>query len=100
MLMKPCICFAIMRACWASLWSTRALRYLRDRGVDPAGTAMAVLVQRLVPARAAGGALSRTPEGGMLLTGAWGLGASVAHGEVVPDRFRLGRDGSLLGVEP
>ncbi|MBI2469611.1 MAG: pyruvate, phosphate dikinase [Candidatus Rokubacteria bacterium] len=89
-----------VRACWASLWSTRALRYLRDRGLDPAATAMAVLVQRLVPARAAGGALSRTPDGGMLLTGAWGLGASVAHGEVVPDRFRLGADGSLAGVEP
>lgn len=89
-----------VRACWASLWSPRALRYLRDRGLDPAVTAMAVLIQRLVPARAAGGALSRTPDGGMLLTGVWGLGATVAHGEVVPDRFRLGRDGSLVGVEP
>jgi pyruvate,water dikinase len=89
-----------VRACWASLWSTRALRYLRERGLDPAGTAMAVLIQRLVPARAAGGAWSRTPDGGMLLTGAWGLGASVAHGEVVPDRFRLAPDGTLLGIEP
>jgi pyruvate,water dikinase len=89
-----------VRSCWASLWSTRALRYLRERGLDPAGTAMAVLIQRLIPARAAGGALSRTPDGGMLLTGAWGLGASVAHGEVVPDRFRLGPDGTLVAVEP
>jgi pyruvate,water dikinase len=89
-----------VRACWASLWSTRALRYLRDRGLDPAGTAMAVLIQRLVPARAAGGALSRVPGGGILVTGAWGLGASVAHGEVVPDRFQLAPDGALIGVEP
>jgi pyruvate,water dikinase len=88
------------RACWASLWSTRALRYLRGRGLDPAGTAMAVLIQRLIAARAAGGALSRTPDGGMLVTGAWGLGPSVAHGEVVPDRFRLAPDGAFLGVEP
>jgi pyruvate,water dikinase len=89
-----------VRACWASLWSTRALRYLRERGLDPAGTAMAVLIQRLVPARAAGGALSRVPDGGMLVTGAWGLGSSVAHGEVVPDRFQLAPDGTLLGIEP
>jgi pyruvate, water dikinase len=89
-----------VRACWASLWSSRALRYLGDRALDPAGTAMAVLIQRYVPARAAGGALSRTADGGMLLTGTWGLGAPVAHGEVVPDRFRLGADGSLVGVEP
>jgi pyruvate,water dikinase len=89
-----------VRACWASLWSTRALRYLRGLGLDPAGTAMAVLIQRMVPARAAGGALSRAPDGGILVTGAWGLGASVAHGEVVPDRFRLAPDGTLLGIEP
>ncbi len=89
-----------VRACWASLWSTRALRYLRERGLDPAGTAMAVLIQRLVPARAAGGALSRTPDGGMLVTGAWGLGASVAHGEIVPDRFHLSPEGTLGRVEP
>jgi pyruvate, water dikinase len=89
-----------VRACWASLWSARALRYLRGRGLDPSGTAMAVLIQRLVPARAAGGALSRTPDGGLLLTGAWGLGPTVAHGEVVPDRFHLARDGSLVRIEP
>jgi pyruvate,water dikinase len=89
-----------VRACWASLWSARALRYLLGRGLDPAGTAMAVLIQRLVPARASGGALSRTPDGGLLLTGAWGLGPTVAHGEVVPDRFHLARDGSLVGIEP
>jgi pyruvate,water dikinase len=61
---------------------------------------MAVLVQRLVDARAAGGALSRTPEGGILLTGTWGLGSAIAQGEVVPDRFLLSREGALLRVEP
>jgi pyruvate,water dikinase len=89
-----------VRACWASLWSARALRYLRGRGLDPSATAMAVLIQRLVPARAAGGALSRTPDGDLLVSGAWGLGATVAHGEVVPDRFHLTREGALVRVEP
>jgi pyruvate, water dikinase len=89
-----------VRACWASLWSTRALRYLRERGLGPAASAMAVLIQRLVPARAAGGGLSRTPDGGMLLTAAWGLGSAVAQGDVVPDRFRLDRDGAVVAVEP
>jgi pyruvate,water dikinase len=90
-----------VRACWASLWSARVLRYLGGRGLDPAGAAMAVLVQRLVPARAAGGALSRTPDGGVLLTGAWGLGTVVAQGEVVPDRYVVSRAGArLTRVEP
>lgn len=89
-----------VRGCWASLWATRALRYMQAHDVDPARTAMAVLVQRLVPARAAGGALSATPEGDVLLTAVWGLGSSVAQGEVVPDRYVLGRDGALRDVEP
>ena len=89
-----------VRACWAALWATRALRYMETHGVDPATTAMAVLVQRLVAARAAGGALSRTADGDVLISGTWGLGSAVAQGEVVPDRFVLRRDGALAEVEP
>jgi pyruvate,water dikinase len=89
-----------VRACWASLWSTRALRYMQAHELDPGRTAMAVLIQELVPARSAGGALSRTPQGEILITGTWGLGSAVAQGEVVPDRFLLERDGSIASEEP
>ena len=41
-----------VRACWAALWSTNARRYMENRGLSPAATAMAVLVQPLVDARA------------------------------------------------
>src|SRR5206468_1644809 len=66
-----------VRACWAALWATRALHYMETHGVDPSATAMAVLVQELVPARAAGGALSRTTDGDVLITGTWSLGGPV-----------------------
>jgi pyruvate, water dikinase len=89
-----------VRACWAALWSVRALRYMAGHAIDPAGTAMALLVQPLVRARAAGGGLSRTAEGDMLLTATWGLGAAIAQGEIVPDRIRLGRDGGVRAIEP
>jgi pyruvate,water dikinase len=84
-----------VRSCWAALWSTRALRYMATHGGDPADTGMAVLVQPLVPAVAAGGGLSRTADGGMLVSATWGLGSSIAQGEVTPDRFELDADGSL-----
>jgi pyruvate,water dikinase len=87
-----------VRACWASLWSTRALRYMASHDLDPAQTAMALLVQPLVAARVSGGGLSRTADGGMLLNAAWGLGSAIAQGEVVPDRFVLNRDGQLCQV--
>jgi pyruvate,water dikinase len=62
---------------------------------SPAETAMAVLVQPLVPAVASGGALSRTVEGDMVINAARGLGASIAQGEVVPERIVLTADGEL-----
>ncbi len=84
-----------VRACWAALWSTRALRYMATHGLDPADTAMALLVQPLVRARCAGGALSRTAEGDILINATWGLGSAIAQGEVAPDRYLLARDGAL-----
>jgi pyruvate,water dikinase len=87
-----------VRACWAALWSTRALRYLLGHGLNPADTAMALLIQPLVPARASGGGLSRTADGGMLLSATWGLGSAIAQGEVVPDRYTMTRAGALREV--
>lgn len=87
-----------VRACWAALWSTRALRYMATHDLNPADTAMAVLIQPLVRARVSGGGLSRTADGGMLISATWGLGSSIAQGEVTPDRFELDRDGALLHV--
>jgi len=84
-----------VRACWAALWAPRALRYMSTHDLDPADTAMALLMQPLVAARAAGGGLSQTAEGGMLINATPGLGAAIAQGEVAPDRYELGRDGRL-----
>jgi pyruvate, water dikinase len=85
-----------VRACWAALWSTRALRYMATHDLNPAETAMAILIQPLVPARVSGGGLSRTATGEMLVSATWGLGSSIAQGEVTPDRFELSAEGELL----
>ena len=82
-----------LRACWAALWTTNARRYMAQHDLDPADTAMAVLVQPLVAARASGGGLSETADGHMLLSATWGLGSAIAQGEVVPDRVVLSRHG-------
>ncbi len=88
-----------VRSCWAALWSPRALRYMATHDVNPAETAMAVLIQPLVAARASGGGLSRTADGGMLLSATWGLGSPIAQGEVVPDRYLLSAGGELKEAE-
>ena len=89
-----------VRACWGALWSTRALRYMATHDLDPADTAMAVIVQPLVAACAAGGGLSQTAEGNMLINATLGLGSAIAQGEVVPDRIVLSRENVLLEISP
>jgi len=88
-----------LRACWAALWTTNARRSMAQHELDPAGTAMAVLVQPLIAARASGGALSETADGQMLISATWGLGSAIAQGEVVPDRIVLSRHGFVRSNE-
>ncbi|HET7847522.1 MAG TPA: PEP/pyruvate-binding domain-containing protein [Pseudolabrys sp.] len=88
-----------VRACWAALWTSHARRYMENNNLSPADTAMAVLIQPLVSARASGGGLSETAEGQMLLSATWGLGSSIAQGEVVPDRIVLNKTGFLRTIE-
>ena len=88
-----------VRACWAALWTSNARRYMENHGLNPAETAMAVLIQPTVAARASGGGLSETAEGQMLLSATWGLGSAIAQGEVVPDRIVLSRQGFVRKIE-
>ena len=88
-----------VRACWAALWTRNARRGMEDHGRSPAETAMAVLIQPLVDARVSGGGMSETAAGGMLISATWGLGSTIAQGEVVPDRIVLSRQGFLRKIE-
>src|SRR5258706_8663235 len=88
-----------VRACWAALWTTTARRAMDSHGCCPADTAMAVLIQPLVDARASGGGLSETAAGGMLISATWGLGSTIAQGEIVPDRIVLSRQGFVRKIE-
>jgi pyruvate,water dikinase len=88
-----------VRACWAALWTSHARRYMDNHGLSPAETAMGVLIQPLIAARASGGGLSETAEGQMLISATWGLGSAIAQGEVVPDRIVLSKTGFLRTVD-
>jgi len=89
-----------VRACWAALWTSHARRYMENHDLSPADTAMGILIQPLIAARASGGGLSETAEGHMLLSATWGLGSAIAQGEVVPDRIVLGKNGFLRTIAP
>jgi pyruvate,water dikinase len=82
----------------ASARAPSALAYRRSRG-DLSAPRCAVVVQRLVPARAAGVLFSRDPVTGgdhLVVEAGWALGESVVDGSITPDLYRLTRDGVLL----
>jgi rifampicin phosphotransferase len=78
-----------VRRCWASLWSARAIGYRARRGIAPGDASIAVVVQRLVPAEAAGVMFTIDPVSGdpgqVVVSANWGLGESVVSGDVTPD---------------
>jgi phosphohistidine swiveling domain-containing protein len=80
---------AAIRDCWASLWTSRAMAYRARQGIDPAGLALAVVVQQMVPADAAGVMFTANPTNGRrdetVISAAWGLGESVVSGAVTTD---------------
>jgi pyruvate,water dikinase len=85
-----------VRHCRASLDAPRVHTYLSEHGIDRARVAMAVVVQRLVPADVAGVLFTTNPQDGrhqeMLLEASWGLGEMVVSGQVQPDVLRLEQD--------
>jgi phosphohistidine swiveling domain-containing protein len=85
-----------VRDCWASLFAERAVRYREHRMIPHGDVAMAVIVQRLVPARAAGVAFTANPLDGtdaVWIEACGGIGEALVSGKVTPDRFVFAREG-------
>lgn len=78
-------------ACWASLFSAEAIAYRRHLGVPAEQAEMAVVVQRMVPAEAAGVMFTIDPMTGdpsqITIESTIGLGMPLVGGEITPDRY-------------
>lgn len=84
-----------VRACWASLFSARAIAYRARHGISHHAMPMAVGVVELVHARASGVAFSIHPVSGkrdrVVIESNWGWGEAVVQGLVTPDHFEVGK---------
>ncbi|WP_104139865.1 PEP/pyruvate-binding domain-containing protein [Arthrobacter sp. ZGTC131] len=82
---------AAVRNCWASLWTDRAVAYRASRNIDPSSVTLAVVVQRMVDAAAAGVMFTANPVTGRrresVIDASPGLGEAVVSGAVNPDHF-------------
>jgi pyruvate,water dikinase len=82
-----------VKRCWASLWTGRAIGYRARHGIDQGSVSLAVVVQLLVPAEAAGVLFTADPISGRrdraMIAATWGLGEALVSGTVTPDTFAV-----------
>ncbi len=82
-----------VRRCWGSLWTDRAIVYRKRQEIDQYTVAIAVVVQRMVPAEVAGVMFTANPVTGahdeFIVDANPGLGEAIVSGLVTPDHFVL-----------
>ena len=81
----------MIRSCWASMYTDRAIAYREEMGYNHYEVDMSVAVQKMVHPRAAGVAFTLDPTNGdkssVCIDSAWGFGEGVVSGDVTPDNF-------------
>ncbi len=93
-----------VRRCWASLWTGRAIGYRERQGIRSEDISIAVVVQQLVLAEAAGVAFTVNPVTGardeLVINAAWGLGEAIVSGRVTPDTIIINKQtGAITSQE-
>ncbi len=77
--------------CWGALWTSRSMYYRHRKKIPQRQVAVAVLIQPMIHAEAAGVVYTQDPmtddRDGMRIDSIWGLGAPLTQARVKPDRF-------------
>ena len=83
-----------LKACWASLWSERAIAYRETQGIADDGLAMAVVIQEMCEVDVSGVLFTVSPFRAdvAIVESNWGLGESVVSGTITPDSFLMSRE--------
>ncbi|MBD3213738.1 MAG: hypothetical protein GF311_14100 [Candidatus Lokiarchaeota archaeon] len=84
-----------VKKCYSSLWSSRAINYRIQNKIPHENMKIAVIVQKMVPAKCAGVLFTVNPtnsqESEMLIESNFGLGESVMSGLCSPDQFIINK---------
>jgi phosphoenolpyruvate synthase/pyruvate phosphate dikinase len=99
--------FDKIKACWASLFSARAIFYGLEKGPTVSKIKVAVIIQEMVKAEAAGVAFSVHPvtqdDNQIIIEAGVGLAENIVAGKVTPDNYvfekksgKIQRNGKIL----
>lgn len=91
--------------CWDSIKSGRAAAYMAGKNIRPDDQPVAVIIQEMVDSEAAGVAFTANPATSnpdeMVVEAGWGLGESVAQGDITPESITLNKSNlSVIAKEP
>ncbi|MBE0417391.1 MAG: hypothetical protein IBX63_06475 [Coriobacteriia bacterium] len=85
--------YAAVKRCWASAFEARAVLYAGERGVDPAGVGVGVVLQRQIASERSGLAFGRDPARRetdvVIVESIQGTGEDIVSGEVTPERYEF-----------
>lgn len=80
-----------VKKCWRSLFSRRSIQYRIQHGLSPFDTAIAVIIQVMIPATSSGVVFTADPQTGSLahisLDGVQGMGEPLMNGQVNTDHW-------------
>jgi phosphoenolpyruvate synthase/pyruvate phosphate dikinase len=88
-----------VKACWASLWTERAVSYRRRTALASDDSTIAVVVQQMVRSDISFVVFTADPVSGrndrLVINATWGLGESLVSGLVAPDHIVVGPNGEI-----
>lgn len=85
----------MIKSCWASLFTERAILYREQHDIDHEKVDMAVIVQTMIDADLSGVMFSESPMSGknkMTIEASWGIGEAIVSGEVTPDKYTINKE--------
>ena len=87
--------------CWSSLWTARAIGYRLRNKLEDSKAALAVIIQKMIPAEISGIMFTANPVTGLLsetvIDATFGLGEALVSGQVVPDHYVANNlDGQII----
>lgn len=91
-----------VKKCWASLWTARAIHYRTIKGFEHEQVRMAVIIQEMVPATAAGVMFTANPVNDsreeIRIEAVRGLGEQLVSGDVAGDVYVLRKDEANVDI--
>jgi len=91
-----------VKACFASLFTARAIYYRKKQGFAHDKALLAVVVQKMINSHKSGVMFSQNPlknDETIVIEAVWGLGEGIVSGQIVPDQYKVNSEFEIIDVQ-